>query len=34
MFRDVFDQKTTKQFLAYVRFHMSDHRLLWAQFKL
>ncbi len=34
MFRDVFERKRQKQFLAYVRFHMSDHRPLWAQFKL
>ena len=34
MFRDVFEHKTLTQFLAYVRFHMSDHRPLWAQFKL
>ena len=34
MFGDVFDQKTLVQFLAYTRFHMSDHRPLWAQFKL
>jgi len=34
MFRDVFEQKTLVQFLAYTRFHMSDHRPLWAQFKL
>jgi len=34
MFHDVFEQKTPKQFLAYVRFHMSDHRLLWAQFNV
>ena len=34
MFTDVFANKTLVQFLAYVRFHMSDHRPLWAQFKL
>ena len=34
LFRDVFERKTPKQFLAYVRFHMSDHRPLWADFKL
>lgn len=34
MFRDVFEHKTLVQFLAYTRFHMSDHRPLWAQFKL
>ena len=34
MFRDVFEQKTLVQFLAYTRFHISDHRPLWAQFKI
>jgi endonuclease/exonuclease/phosphatase family metal-dependent hydrolase len=32
VYRDVFDQKTLTQFLAYVRFHASDHRPLWAEF--
>lgn len=31
VFRDVYDRKTLKQFLAYVRFHVSDHRPLWAE---
>jgi endonuclease/exonuclease/phosphatase family metal-dependent hydrolase len=34
IFRDVFEHKTLVQFLAYTRFHMSDHRPLWAQFNL
>jgi endonuclease/exonuclease/phosphatase family metal-dependent hydrolase len=34
MFTDVFAHKTLVQFLAYTRFHMSDHRPLWAQFTL
>jgi hypothetical protein len=32
LFRDVFQQRTLKQFLAYTRFHASDHRPLWAEF--
>jgi hypothetical protein len=32
--RDVSQEKTFKQFLAYARFHLSDHRPLWAQFSL
>jgi hypothetical protein len=34
IFKDVFAAKTPKQFLAYTRFHMSDHRPLWAQFSI
>jgi hypothetical protein len=30
----VFAQKTPTQFLAYTRFHMSDHRPLWAQLSI
>ena len=26
-------QRTTKQFLGYTRFHISDHRPLWAEFR-
>jgi endonuclease/exonuclease/phosphatase family metal-dependent hydrolase len=32
VYRDVFGQKTLKQFLSYVRFHASDHRPMWAEF--
>lgn len=31
VFKDVFAEKTVKQFLAYTRFHLSDHRPLWAE---
>jgi endonuclease/exonuclease/phosphatase family metal-dependent hydrolase len=31
VFADVYQRKTLKQFLAYVRFHVSDHRPLWAE---
>jgi len=34
IYRDVWEQKTPKQFLAYTRFHASDHRPLWAEFRL
>jgi len=34
VFKDVFAAKTPTQFLAYTRFHMSDHRPLWAQFSI
>ncbi len=34
IFKDVFAAKTPKQFLAYTRFHMSDHRPLWAQLSI
>jgi endonuclease/exonuclease/phosphatase family metal-dependent hydrolase len=34
LFRDLWNdpQRTPKQFLAYARFHISDHRPLWAEF--
>jgi endonuclease/exonuclease/phosphatase family metal-dependent hydrolase len=34
VFRDVFVNKSLTQFLSYVRFHVSDHRPLWAQFSI
>jgi endonuclease/exonuclease/phosphatase family metal-dependent hydrolase len=34
VFQDVFAKKTLKQFLAYTRFHVSDHRPLWAEFSI
>jgi hypothetical protein len=38
LFRDLWnkpsDQKHHKQFFAYVRYYLSDHRPLWAQFSL
>jgi endonuclease/exonuclease/phosphatase family metal-dependent hydrolase len=34
VFKDVFAAKTLKQFLAYTRFHVSDHRPLWAEFSI
>jgi endonuclease/exonuclease/phosphatase family metal-dependent hydrolase len=34
VFRDVFKARGLTDFLAYTRFHMSDHRPLWAEFTL
>jgi endonuclease/exonuclease/phosphatase family metal-dependent hydrolase len=36
LFRDLFDdpRRTLSQFLSYVRYHISDHRPLWAEFKI
>lgn len=33
LFRDLWNSRERKDFLAYTRFHMSDHRPLWAQFR-
>jgi hypothetical protein len=33
LFRDLWEDRTQKQFLAYMRFHLSDHRPMWAQFR-
>jgi endonuclease/exonuclease/phosphatase family metal-dependent hydrolase len=35
LFRDLWESpvRTPKQFLAYTRFHVSDHRPLWAEFR-
>jgi endonuclease/exonuclease/phosphatase family metal-dependent hydrolase len=34
VFRDLWNTRTEKQFLAYVRYHISDHRPLWASFAI
>jgi endonuclease/exonuclease/phosphatase family metal-dependent hydrolase len=34
VFRDVYEDRELRDFLAYVRFHLSDHRPLWAEFTL
>ncbi|MFN3132449.1 endonuclease/exonuclease/phosphatase family protein [Roseibium sp.] len=34
VFRDLWQQRTSKEFDAYVRFHISDHRPIWAQFDI
>jgi len=33
LFRVLWQTRTPKQFLSYVRYHISDHRPLWAQFR-
>jgi endonuclease/exonuclease/phosphatase family metal-dependent hydrolase len=32
VFQDLLQQRGRKDFLAYMRFHLSDHRPLWAEF--
>jgi endonuclease/exonuclease/phosphatase family metal-dependent hydrolase len=32
LFADLWQQRPGKPFLSYLRYHMSDHRPLWAQF--
>jgi len=32
LFQDLWQQRTQAQFQAYVRYHLSDHRPLWAEF--
>jgi endonuclease/exonuclease/phosphatase family metal-dependent hydrolase len=34
VFADLFKARSLKQFLSYVRYHLSDHRPLWAQFAI
>ncbi|MGH2714217.1 MAG: endonuclease/exonuclease/phosphatase family protein [Thermoleophilaceae bacterium] len=34
LFRDLFEERTLKQFLSYIRYHVSDHRPLWAEFAI
>ncbi len=34
VFSKVWDEKTPAQFRSYVRYYISDHRPLWAQFKI
>ena len=33
LFADLWQQRPGKPFLSYLRYHMSDHRPLWAQFQ-
>ena len=33
LFRDLFQKRGRNDFLAYMRFHISDHRPLWAEFR-
>jgi endonuclease/exonuclease/phosphatase family metal-dependent hydrolase len=34
VFRDLFDDRGLRSFLTYVRYHLSDHRPLWAEFEI
>jgi endonuclease/exonuclease/phosphatase family metal-dependent hydrolase len=34
IFRGIWETKTPAQFRSYVRYYISDHRPLWAQFKI
>lgn len=34
VFSDLWDDRGRKDFLAYVRYYLSDHRPLWAQFRI
>lgn len=34
VFRHLYESRGLKDFLAYVRYHVSDHRPLWAQFAI
>jgi len=34
LFSDLWRRRTRKQYLAYARYHISDHRPLWAQFRI
>jgi endonuclease/exonuclease/phosphatase family metal-dependent hydrolase len=33
LFQDLWQTRPPKQFLSYVRYHISDHRPLWARFR-
>jgi endonuclease/exonuclease/phosphatase family metal-dependent hydrolase len=33
VFQDLWQQRTPAQFQSYVRYHVSDHRPLWAEFR-
>jgi hypothetical protein len=33
LFADLYEARKRTEFLAYMRFHISDHRPLWAQFR-
>ncbi|MET0973563.1 MAG: endonuclease/exonuclease/phosphatase family protein [Thermoleophilaceae bacterium] len=34
IFADLYKSRPLKQFLSYLRYHLSDHRPLWAQFSI
>jgi hypothetical protein len=33
VFQDLWQQRTAAQYQSYVRYHISDHRPLWAEFR-
>ena len=33
LFRDLWQKRPGSPFLSYVRYHISDHRPLWAEFR-
>ncbi len=33
LFRPLWESRTPREFLAYLRYYISDHRLLWAEFR-
>jgi endonuclease/exonuclease/phosphatase family metal-dependent hydrolase len=33
LFQDLWQQRTPAQFQSYVKYHLSDHRPLWAEFR-
>jgi hypothetical protein len=34
LFRTLWEERTPDEFFAYVRYYVSDHRPLWAEFRL
>ena len=33
LFQDLWNEESSKEFEAFIRYHISDHRPIWAQFK-
>jgi hypothetical protein len=34
LFRTLWEARSRQDFLAYVRYHLSDHRPLWVEFAI
>jgi len=34
LFRTLWEERTSQEFFAYVRYYVSDHRTLWAEFRV
>lgn len=34
IFNTIWEEKTRAQFLSFVKYHISDHRPLWAEFEI